>query len=361
MKVKYIITAGLLLITPLEFMAQNAVSGTSADSGLKVVKAADPGDKNNNFYDNADTYALPGAGLVIEGEVENPGEVDFSALQKHTVIVKEALLSADGNNRFIGAYRYGGYSLFDILQDRILNKKNKAEFSPIIDLYVTIENDKGEKVVLSWGEIFYANNLHKCILATEVTRIVPSKTKELWPLPSERRLVISTDLLGERNISNPVKITIKTPVRGIPVDRDINPLYSPRIRITRGSSELLQTDRIPASMQTETYNTVFYGRGRGIHSTTPFKGTKLSDLLGTVIKATHDNLRNTLVTLIAVDGYRTVFSLSEIMNRNDQEEVLLIQYGEGSDGGKFRLFPAGDFFSDRAIKAISEISLITAE
>ena len=49
------------------------------------------------------------------------------------------------------------------------------------------------------------------------------------------------------------------------------------------------------------------------------------------------------------------------MNRNDQEEVLLIQYGEGSDGGKFRLFPAGDFFSDRAIKAISEISLITAE
>ncbi len=94
-------------------------------------------------------------------------------------------MKEDGSNAFIGAYRYDGYSLFDILNDRILKKKNKEEFSPIIDLYVEIENAKGEKVVLSWGEIYYPNFLHNSIIATDVMRIVPSKTKELWPLPSE--------------------------------------------------------------------------------------------------------------------------------------------------------------------------------
>ncbi|MCX6241569.1 MAG: hypothetical protein NTX43_07190 [Bacteroidetes bacterium] len=361
MKIRYIIAAGILCILPSRFMAQDNNNTKSPDNGLKLVSAADPGDRNNNFYDNADTYALPGGEITVEGEVENPGKVDLTALLKHSIIVKEAVLGEDGKNRFTGAYRYDGYSLFDILSSRILKKKNKQEFSPVIDLYVIIENAKGDKVVLSWGEIFYPNNLHKCIIATEVTRIVPSKTKDLWPLPSERKLVMGNDLLGERNISNPVKITVRTPSRSIPVNRDLTPLYSPGISITEGSKELRKIDSITPSAQSETYNTVFYGRGRGIHSTTPFTGIRLKDLLDGYIKVNHENLQKTLLTFIAIDGYRTVFSLSEVMNRCDQEEVLLIPYAGREDGGRFRLFPACDFFSDRAIKAISEISVTPAE
>jgi hypothetical protein len=58
-----------------------------------------------------------------------------------------------------------------------------------------------------------------------------------------------------------------------------------------------------------------------------------------------------------VDGYRCVYTYSEIFNRNDQAEVLLIEDKENQDGGVFRLFPAADFFSDRAVKAVSEIIL----
>jgi hypothetical protein len=342
-------------------MAQDNSSGKVPDKGLKVVSAANPGDKNNNFYDNADTYALPGGEIMIEGEVENPGKVDFSALQKHSLIIKEALLGPDGQNHFTGAYRYDGYSLFDILNNRILKKKNKEEFSPVIDLYIIIENDKGEKVVLSWGEIYYPNNLHKCIIATDVARIVPSKTAEIWPLPAERKLVIGNDLLGERNISNPVKITVMTPLRSIPVNRGMNLLFSPEIRFTEGSRELGKVDQASLPAQSETYNTVFYGRGRGIHSTTPFTGSKLKDLLVNYLKVNHQNLQKTMLTIIGIDGYRAVFTLSEIMNRNDQEEVLLIPCNGNEDGGRYRLFPACDFFSDRAVKAISEISISRAE
>ena len=58
------------------------------------------------------------------------------------------------------------------------------------------------------------------------------------------------------------------------------------------------------------------------------------------------------------DGYRMTVSFSELFNRNDQQEFLLVKTAPGEDGGLFRLFPACDFFSDRAIKSLSEVHFI---
>jgi len=319
-----------------------------------MVPAADAGDRNNNFYDNEDSFILPVDELYVGGEVENPGKVDFSKLSKHSVIVKETLLKEDGTDTFVGAYRYDGYSLFDILNDRIIMKKNAAEFKPIIDLYVEIENQKGEKVILSWGEIFYPNFLHNTIIATDVMRIVPSKSKDLWPLPVEGKLIVGNDLITERNISNPVKITVRSYPKSIPVNRDIDPLYSPEFKIFNGE-KILETIKESPKLQLETVHTIFYGRGRGIHSTQPFTGFYLKEILGKYFDMNKKNLQQGLVTVVGKDGYRSVFSYSEIMNRNDQEEVLLVPCKEEKDGGRFRIFPSCDFFSDRAVKAVSEI------
>jgi len=46
-----------------------------------------------------------------------------------------------------------------------------------------------------------------------------------------------------------------------------------------------------------------------------------------------------------------------LLNRNDQQEFLLVKYKENEDGGLFRLFAAFDFFSDRAVKSVSEIHM----
>jgi hypothetical protein len=324
------------------------------DSLKNVIPAADAGDRNNNFYDNAETYSLPGGEIEVTGEIENPGKVDLSKLSKHSVIVKETLLKEDGTDAFVGAYRYDGYSLFDILINRIIKKKNVSEFKPIIDLYVEIENLKGEKVILSWGEIYYPNSLHNCIIATDVARIVPSKTKELWPLPGERKLVVGNDLVTERNISNPVRITVRSWPRSIPVNRDLDPLYSAEFNIFNGEN-LLETIKESPKLQTETIHTIFYGHGRGIHSTQLFTGFYLKEILGKYFDMNKKNLKLGLVTIVGKDGYRSVFSYSEIMNRNDQAEVLLVPCKEEKDGGQFRVFPSCDFFSDRAVKAVSEI------
>ncbi len=350
-----------LIMVMLIAFSQN-INGQMNDmkqqSGLNSQVVPDRADRNNNFYDNEDTYRLPLNQVFISGEVENPGPVDFSKLTKRTVIVKEALLKNDTGNKFVGAYRYDGYSLFDILCDRVLKKKNAAEFRPVIDLFVEIENALGEKVVLTWGEIFYPNNLHNVIIATDVMRIVPSKTKDLWPLPADSKLVVSQDLISERNISGPVKITVISYPGNYVVNREMNPLVSAKVELFSGKEKIDSFSETPPRLQRETLHTIFYGKGRGIHSTEPFSGVYLKDYLAEKFQINRKNLQTGLVICAGIDGYRSAFSFSEIMNRSDQAEILLVPCPDEKDGGRFRIFPSCDFFSDRAVKALSEIRVI---
>jgi hypothetical protein len=317
----------------------------------------DSTDMTNNFYDNVETYSLPVKDLVIEGEIGNPGKVDFSGLTLHSVIVKEALLDSAGGDRFVGAYRYDGYSLFDILDKSILKKKNSAEFRPIIDLYVEVENADGQKVVFSWGEIYYPNNLHRIIIASKVARIVPSKTKELWPLPQESKIIAGNDLVTERNISSPVKITVRSYSHSFVVRQGLSPMYAEGIDLFNSDKKIGRIESISSGLPAATFNTIFYGRGKGIHSTTPFSGVLLKDVLGKDYPVTKENLKTGLVCIAGKDGYRSVLTFSELFNRNDQQEFMMIKTNKDEDGGLFRIFAASDFFSDRAIKSVSEIRL----
>jgi hypothetical protein len=76
---------------------------------------------------------------------------------------------------------------------------------------------------------------------------------------------------------------------------------------------------------------------------------------------TEQRIRRGILCFAAPDGYRCTFTYSELVNRNDQAEVLLMEVPKGESGSRFKLFASGDFFSDRAIKAIYEIYGTLAE
>ena len=317
--------------------------------------------QTNDFYDDAPSVSLKGSHrILITGEIARDTTVDLSMLPVRSMTVKETSLT-DGKTGFTGAYRYDGCSLYDILNLVVLKKKNEAEFPPIIDLYVEVSNVKGETVVFSWGEIYYPVNLHRIMIATSVARIVPSKTKDLWPLPEMTKVVAGNDLVTIRNIESPVKITVRSSDRKYAINRSLKPLYSETMRICVNDSVKRVLENLPGTLHAYTYNTVFYGRGTGIHGTTPFTGAMLSDILKDFSTISAGNLSVGLVIIAGADGYRGVFTLSEIMNRNDQEEILLIDRNNYEGAGKFSLFPACYFFSDRAIKAVSEINLLLPE
>lgn len=308
----------------------------------------------NDFYDDAPTYFLSGPTMIeVAGEIENPGFINLSDFPMHSVIVKEAELTGTGN-KFIGAYRYDGISLYDILDYFILNKDNEDEFAPIIDLYVEIENEAGEKTILSWGELYYPVHHDEILIATQVARIVPSKTKDLWPLPQQTKLVVASDLITERNIVNPSKITIRSADMTFDVEKGMSPMFAPEITVYDNEKQVQEISELPEDLCNITYETTFYGRGRGIHSTTPFTGVMIKEMLANDFNLTPESISKGYFIVAAKDGYRAVFTFSEVMNRNDQSELLLIDEGD-TDGGKFRLFPAFDFFSDRAIKSVKGV------
>ncbi len=327
-------------------------------SGMTAMNAMSQ-QSTNDFYDDAVTNPLKGkTNIEIAGEIGNPGIIDITTLPERSLIIKEAI-SKDDSNRFIGAYRYDGYSLYDILNHTILKKKNETEFPPIIDMYVKVENDNGESVIISWGEIYYPVHRHEIIIATKVARIVPSKTKDLWPLPEDIKLIVGTDLVTDRNISNPTRITVYSLTADYKITKGMSPLFQKELKVYDGGKligDLISKEEITNKPLTE-YNTIFYGRGRGIHSTTPFRGYLLKECLAKNFKMSPELLKSGYFVVASIDGYRCIYTYSEIMNRNDQAEVLLIYDPENQDGGAFRLFPAGDFFSDRAVKAVSEIKL----
>ena len=135
-------------------------------------------------------------------------------------------------------------------------------------------------------------------------------------------------------------------------------MFSNNIRIANNDQDIAKFKSSPDSLLKFTYESIFYGRGRGIHSTTPFHGTALKEYLRPYFQFNRESLKTGYFVIASVDGYRCVYTFSEIFNRNDQAEVLLVEDPQNQDGGIFRLFPAGDFFSDRAVKAVSEIRFI---
>ncbi len=318
-----------------------------------------PAQENNDFYDNEPFVDLPLRSLEVAGEVAAPGRVDLAGLPLRSVMVREAV-TRDGKPVFVGSYVFQGYSLFDILKERVVAKKNEKEFRSIIDLFVVVEDANGRKAVFSWGEIFYPTAPHRILVAVKAAPIVPSLTRERWPLPGKARIAAADDLVADRNLEDPVRITVFSAPMSFPVQKGKSPMHAASVRVVSGGREAGKIERLPAGVPVVTLPSVFFGRGRGFHGIAEFTGVPLRTVLKGLVPSDASAVRKGYLVLAGDDGYRAVVSASELFNRNDNGEFLLCDRGE-KDGGRFSLYPGPDFFSDRAVKALKEIHYLTVD
>jgi len=318
-----------------------------------VLHGANP--DNNLLFDNEETHLLANnAQIKVFGEVSEELSISFSDLQMRSVVVKE-VLPEGGERLFKGTYRYDGYSLEDILADVKLDKK--SGFNPVTDLYVKVHGKDGTYTVVSWGEIFYPVHHHLQLIAIRSARHVPFKTPDVrYPLPSSSRLVISNDLLTCRNISDPVAIEVCS-YQGDFSEVEMEDLYWPTLTLEGFGTKDIILEELPPDLPRRESDLIFYGRGRGIHDVEPFKGHYLSELLEMFSSSDCENLKTGLIIASAPDAYRSVFTYSEIMNRNDRLEAIIIDEKNFKREGRFSLIVSGDFFSDRAMKALWKLEL----
>lgn len=352
---------GVLLLVSLFFITSCNKVQKGKNNECQVIEV-DTCEGTLDFYDNEAVIDLKGdKSIKIDGEVDKAYEVDFKKLPLRSLIVKEMLYNTSANDSFVGAYRYDGYAIDDILNLVKPKKKPVNTLSSNIDLYLVISNNKGDSVVLSWGEVFYPIHRHEIIIATKVMRIVPSKTKEQWPLPVETKLIVASDLMTVRNISNPTNISIRSAYfdesKG---GKKGDTAYVKEFTIFDNDEALITVSDLPKDETLYEFPTVFYGRGRGIHSVTPFNGVLIKNILLKHFPVNINSLQRSMILASGNDGYRVIFSFSEIMNRNDQAELLLVELERkiGKSGAKFRLLPASDFFSDRSVKSLLYLKYI---
>jgi hypothetical protein len=302
------------------------------------------------------TYEL--ASIHIEGEIERPTTLELSSLPLHSFPVKELALE-DGIERFKGAFSYSGYSLYDVLSCVKVHKANAADFSPATDLYVVVENKKGEKVVVSWCEIFYARDPHRFLLARNVRCINPSKVKASWPAPEEPRLICGNDRLNDRWIGSPTRITVRS-------FRGQFPLGT-KDKIYSGNILLGDTDRgfqpleLDTSAEKRSHELVGFGHGMGFKGINSIHGYVLKDVLKEFRRPLLNVLSRTILIASAKDGYRAVFSASEIFNRSDTMDFLLIDRNESSEDGRYIIFATPDFYVDRNVKSVERIEFYNCQ
>jgi hypothetical protein len=317
-------------------------------------------DGNSLYHMTDETTMAPGT-LEVAGEVVEPGKVNLKKFYKREVVLREARLLSGGEYEFVGAYRYIGYSLFDLLHPFNHQKKNKEEFRPAIDLYVIIENDKGETVSLSWGEIFFTANPHQILIATESAPIKPYRVDVDYPVEKQWKLVVGTDLFASRQLINPVKITVKSfEKKNYLINRDFDPLYSPEMLISLADTLTFAVNEYTVELNDLEYRTIFYGMGMGHHPNPVFKGRSLNDVVSKHFDLLdHELFRNGLVCFAGIDGYRAIYSFSELFNRVDQTSPMLVVTEGGRDGGRYRIFHPIDFYADRSVKSLAEMYIFT--
>ncbi|HBZ25514.1 MAG TPA: tungstate ABC transporter substrate-binding protein WtpA [Rikenellaceae bacterium] len=311
----------------------------------------------NNYYNRESPHPLEfGEDILVTGEVEKDVRVNLEKLPWRSVAVKESRMEGD-SLVFEGAFRYDGYALSDILSIVKVDKWKKEEFYPPVDLYVEVWNDKGEFAVFSWGELFYSADPYNVIIAKNVTRVIPGKTKELWKLPKSAKIVSGGDRYSVRNISDPVKIVIKSLRGNFKVDREPEIFTSTALEVNDGTQPVLTFPNLPAHLPVVEKRTLFYGQSMGYKGEKIYRGVSIEQLIGESLPLNKTSLRGGIVCIEATDGYRASFSLSELMNRADFKEPLVMYGGDEKGRDGFSLFCPGDMFADRAIKSINKITL----
>ncbi len=313
--------------------------------------------QRNSLFDSSEARNFDIKSVLIQGEVQDPGPVELSPLPLRSAAIKEVGIEK-GERVFKGAFFVTGYSLYDILNSKKFKKSPENAFSPPVDLYAVVENDKGEKAVFSWGEIYYRNSFD-ILLTKTVQAINPARSKTTWPLPDTPRLVCAGDLLNVRFISSPTKITVRSFHGPVPKEKPKD-IYSPDLRISGKAGSATVTD-MGSSIEKRTDSNVGYGHGMGFKGVQNISGYLAKDLIAANVKLSPEILGRWIAVASAKDGYRSVFSVSEIMNRSDNQDLLLLDKKDSHENGRYTLFPAGDYFADRDVKAVEKIELLEAE
>jgi hypothetical protein len=273
----------------------------------------------------------------------------------------------DGTYR--GTFYYQGVPLKTLLDTASIQKKDMT-FNKDNDLAIRVRNKNGDTVALSWGEVYYRNS-NDILIATSAASIMPHKSCASCHEPEEYeprmaqfertigfpKLVVADDGYADRSIEEVVSIEVIDPSHGIPVNRSAE-LSATAFQITGAvEKEITLTDL--SAYTTEELPVVHLGEGRGFHGVSGFSGPTLQAILNAA--GIQKDLAG-IVLVSAPDGYRSSFSFGELFLKRTPSATIMADTENGraiQEGGRFFLISSEDLMSDRCVKSVEKIEVLT--
>jgi precorrin-4 methylase len=306
--------------------------------------------------------------LSITGLVRQPLNLtleDLNGLDSIKVQLNE--LMQDG--RFRGVFIYRGVPLKSLLELAHVEKEETA-FGKKVDLAIRVRGENGKVVSLSWGEVFYRNP-GRIIVAFSAQPIRPKKTCTKCHTPEEYqprmdqlerkilfpKLVIDSDIYADRSLDGITAIEVLDLCPKMP-SKKMDRLHSKELSIMGDGIEPKTFRKLSAYPRTR-MTVKHLGEGRGYHGMERLEGTYFKALLDKM------NLKpdpSQVFLVSAPDGYRSLFSYGEIFLNPAGDRMILADKLDGKPiepGGKFMLVPPDDLMSDRDVKAVQKIEIIS--
>lgn len=306
--------------------------------------------------------------LAITGLVRQPlnlSRQDLNGFDAIRVQLNEVM--SDGS--FQGVFYYSGVPLKSLLEFAGVEKEETA-FGKKVDLAIRVRNKKGIQVALSWGEVFYRNP-GGIIVATSASPIMPHKDCKRCHDPEvyqprldqfQRKigfpkLVISSDTYADRSLEEITSIEVLDLRPKMPAKK-LKKFHSSEFTIT-GAVEKAQTVQDLGAYPRKEITVMHLGEGKGYHGVDKFGGSPFKTILDKTGIA--PDLSKTFL-ISAPDGYRSLFSYGEIFLSPAGDRMTLADRINGhpiKNGGKFILVSPDDLMSDREVKAVQKIEVIS--
>jgi hypothetical protein len=333
--------------------------------------------------------------VTLTGAVVHAGKLDaslISGLPTYRHLVKLAW----PNGQYRSSIEVEGYALKDILARADIQKKTDDGFDRPLDTFIIVKGSDGSQALLSYSEIFFAAGAGP-ILVPRARLLLPHKHALLnsaandptvfrsgierdhmdlsscaschagpkppaISVPRGWLLVVPQDEFGGRFVEEVTEIAVRQ--TGIPVKPNresakTKTIEVPELIAVDGTRTMLTPKRYKQLPQ-HTWSSATFGMGAGFRGYHTFQGADLDAVLRPLLPAGTDPGK-LWVLVTSEDGYRSLFSGSEVFAAPEGKSIMLANRKDGATlgagSGLYQIVPRADFYIDRGVVQVKEIRI----
>jgi len=314
--------------------------------------------------------------LAVKQDVKSGTTLEVSGLTKRVykfgadalnafapTYIRTREVAPDG--KFMGTYRYSGIPVLHILEGVAVKKPDNAAFDRPLDMIVTFENAAGERVHFSYGELTMTADANPVILAFDRKELVPSKPKKdepyKWNAHRENIKGLRLVCPAEPDTARYLDDVRSVHLNDVTVDNSLLPAMKKGEKCAASSLTVIaggkaKPVRLVGVERAAVKGWVRTGHGQGYKGISDAEGYNLASLLAKNFPGCGPK---NFFLFVACDGYRSIFSGTEVFKTLDGRGMMLVEKLDGKKpAGGYTLGPVNDYYVDRDIWGLSHIMLI---